>query len=241
MNGEKFNLDLDLEKVKTIIHTSCVAVFTIVASVCLIMFARSSSKLMDRCGTKFEQIEDNLVKISKNGVKISEESVKSSESMAKLVGNWVSEAPPNKGTNGFYFNEILKSLAKLTSNWVSDDLPNEGTNGFYLNETLKNTADITQATKEKIVGDKGNKGLLNNAYEICERMNNGLKSVHESHIITAKFDTRTNKEKSDEESRGGIIESDNGAFRAGADLQGEYNENSSLLDRFVAWVFCHPV
>ena len=187
MNGEKFNLELELEKLKTIVYTSCVAVFTIVASVCLIMFARSSSRLMNRCGTKAEKIESNLLDASGN--------------LAKLMGNLASEEAPKEGTNGYYLNKTLKGSAKFMGDLASDEPSKPGSNGDNLGKILKNAAEISQVAKEKLVGDEGNKGLLENAYEVSERANNCLKSVNESHVITAKLDTRTDKEKSDEEAQ----------------------------------------
>ena len=153
MNGEKFNLELELEKVKTIVYTSCVAVITLVTVGCLIKFTRSSSNMMDRIGTRFEKIEVNLEKTSEN--------------LTKITGDLASDAPPVSGSK-------------------SDNL----------GKILKNGAEITQVVKEKIVGDENKKGAAENLSEFCERANNGLKSVNESHIFTAKLDTRTDEEKS---------------------------------------------
>ncbi|MBQ6143081.1 MAG: hypothetical protein IJI84_01115 [Clostridia bacterium] len=257
---------MELEKIKTIVYTSCVAVFTIVASGCLIMFARSSSKLMDRCGTKFEQIEDNVLKMSENGVISSENLANTLGESAKYVKGLNSNEKPAQGSKseavstildelakyfkGLNSNEkpaqgskseavstILYNIAKITGDAASDEPSKPGSKNDNIEKLLKNLAELSQVTKEKFVGDENKKGALENASEFCERANNGVKNLN-----GVLFDTRTDKEKkNDEESRGGIIESDNVAFHAGADLKGEYNENSSLLDRFVSWAFCHPV
>lgn len=176
-------MELELEKLKTIVYTSCVAVFTIVASVCLIMFVRSSSKLMDRCGTKAEKIESNLLDASGN--------------LAKLMGNLASEEAPKEGTNGYYLNKTLKGSAKLMGDLASNEPSKPGSNGDNLGKILKNGAEITQTVKEKLIGDKNKRGVAENLVEtaenlaeVSERARNGVKNLNGKF-----FDTRTDEEK----------------------------------------------